>query len=162
MTTETERSAERLIDAPAAVIFDILSNPERHPETDASGTVVSDEKTNRIKAVGDVFRMNMTSNAGRGREPEYQTDNHVTGFIENKLIAWRPGPTDADEPFGWEWLYELEPQGSEATLVRLSYRWGDVDKNTVNQVGLPKFEASDLEASLGPLASAVEAAQSRS
>ena len=30
----TESSATRQIDAPAAAIFDILSNPQRHAETD--------------------------------------------------------------------------------------------------------------------------------
>ena len=56
----TENKATRQIDAPAAEIFDILSNPERHAETDNSGMVVSADQGERLKNIGDTFTMNMT------------------------------------------------------------------------------------------------------
>ena len=39
--TETTTTATRTIDAAANDIFDILSNPDRHQETDGSGMVLS-------------------------------------------------------------------------------------------------------------------------
>ena len=47
----TESSATRQIDAPAAAIFDILSNPQRHAETDDSGMVVSADQGERLEKV---------------------------------------------------------------------------------------------------------------
>lgn len=155
MSETTRITVSRLIDAPAADIFDILSNPERHPETDASGMVVSDQKTDPIAAVGDVFRMNMRYDDGAGHVEDYQTDNHVSGFIPNKLIAWKPGLVDEAEPLGWEWLYELEPEGSHATQVSLTYDWTNTGKDEIAQYGVPAFTEGDLEASLGRLAEAV-------
>ena len=60
----TENSATRQIDAPAAAIFDILSNPQRHAETDDSGMVVSADQGERLEKVGDIFTMNMTNKDG--------------------------------------------------------------------------------------------------
>ena len=59
MTDQTSITVTRTIDAPAKDLFDVLSNPERHQELDGSGFIVSDDKTDRIQKVGDVFRMNM-------------------------------------------------------------------------------------------------------
>ncbi|WP_195840643.1 hypothetical protein [Arthrobacter sp. BL-252-APC-1A] len=64
--------------------------------------VVSDEKTDRIAKVGDVFTMNM-NNSKMG---DYKTDNHVTGFDHNKLLAWQTAVAGT-EPAGWEWINKL-------------------------------------------------------
>lgn len=56
---DTSITASRIIDASAVDIFSVLSNPERHAQIDGSGMVRSDEKTDRITAVGQVFTMNM-------------------------------------------------------------------------------------------------------
>ena len=59
MSTSTN-SATRVIDAPAADIYDLLTNPQRHAETDNSGMVVSADQAERFQSVGDTFTMNMT------------------------------------------------------------------------------------------------------
>lgn len=153
MTEQTSISVERVVDASPATVFDLVSNPERHREIDASGMVGTDEKSDRIAAVGDTFVMNMTY-VHKGRTTEYQVRNHVTGFADGKLIAWRPGSTEEDEPFGWEWLYELEPQGADQTLVRLTYGWRDAPAEVIKKYGIPFFTADELDASLGKLAEA--------
>lgn len=152
MTENTSITVQRTIDAPAEDVFDVLSNPERHPELDGSGFVVSDHKTDRISESGQVFRMNMT---GEHMGGDYQTDNHVTGYDKNHLLAWQTAPADTDPP-GWEWTWQLTPQGPDSTNVELTYDWSKVtDQQLLEKVGFPLVTQEQLEASLGNLAAAV-------
>ena len=152
MTDTKSETVSRLINAPAGDIFDLLSNPDRHADFDGSGFVRSADKPQRIQATGDVFRMNM---AGDHMGGEYQTDNLVTGFQANTLIAWKTAPTGTEPP-GWEWLYELKSEGSDSTTVTLTYDWSRVtDKELLKKVHFPLVSASQLEDSLASLASAV-------
>lgn len=152
MSDTSRITVQRTLDASAADIFDILSNPKRHAEIDGSGFVRSDEKAERIQKVGDVFRMNM---AGEHMGGEYQTDNTVTGYSHNALVAWQTAPADTDPP-GWEWLWELTPQGPDSTEVTLSYDWSKVtDKALLAKVSFPLVTKDQLEGTLGNLASAI-------
>lgn len=152
MSQDKQISVSRTIDASAADLFDVLSNPERHAELDGSGFIVSDHKTDRITAVGQVFTMNMTGDHMGG---DYQTDNHVVGYDANKLLAWRTAPAGTEPP-GWQWVWELTPQGPDSTDVTLTYDWSAVtDKELLKKVHFPLVEQSGLEASLGRLAAAV-------
>lgn len=151
MSDEKKVSVERVIDQPAGVIFDILSNPERHHEIDGSGMVVSDDKSDRIQKVGQVFTMNMHAEHMGG---DYKTDNTVSGYDENKLLAWKTAPAGSEPP-GWEWLWELEAEGPDSTLVRLTYDWSKVtDKKILERVKFPLISQEDLESSLSRLATA--------
>lgn len=153
--TDTKITASRTIDAPAGAIFQVLSNPEHHAELDGSGMVQSDEKTDRITGVGQVFTMNMTWDKMGG---DYKTDNHVVGFEENKLLAWKTAP-QGEQPPGWEWVWELTPQGPDSTEVSVTYDWSSVtDKETLKRVSFPAVDHEALESSLGNLASAVSQA----
>lgn len=150
--SENQISVQRTIDASAKDLFDVLTNPQRHAELDGSGFVRSDERTNRIQAVGDVFTMNME---GEHMGGEYQTDNHVTAYDENKMVGWQTAPAGT-EPKGWEWLWQLEPQGPDSTLVTHTYDWSKVtDEALLQKVKFPLVSESQLEDSLGNLASAV-------
>lgn len=152
MSDTSRITVQRTLDASAADIFDILSNPKRHAEIDGSGFVRSDEKAERIQKVGDEFRMNM---AGEHMGGEYQTDNTVTGYSHNALVAWQTAPADTDPP-GWEWLWELKPQGPDSTEVTLSYDWSKVtDKALLAKISFPLVTKDQLEDTLGNLASAV-------
>ena len=152
MTTDTSITVQRTIDAGTPAVFDVLSNPERHPAIDGSGFVVSDEKTDRITATGQVFRMNMTGDHMGG---DYQTDNTVTGYEQNHLLAWQTAPADTEPP-GWEWVWELEAQGSGVTEVRLTYDWGKVtDQALLDKIGFPLVAEDQLEESLNRLAAEV-------
>lgn len=152
MSNDTSITVNRVIDASAQDLFAVLSNPERHAELDGSGFVVSDEKTDRITESGQVFRMNMT---GPHMGGDYQTDNTVTGYDKNHLLAWATAPADSEPP-GWEWVWELEAQGPDATDVRLTYTWDKVsDKDLLAKLHFPLVARSQLEDSLGNLASAV-------
>lgn len=151
-TNDKQIIVSRIIDAPAKDIFDLLTLPARHSEFDGSGTVVSDEKSQRIQKVGDVFVMNMHAEAMGG---DYQMYNHVTAYDENKMVGWQPAQEqNKDEPAGWEWLYTLEADGSDSTNVTLTYDWSKVtDKDLISI--FPAFDESALEESLNQLAAAV-------
>jgi hypothetical protein len=96
--------------------------------------------------------MNM---AGDHMGGEYQTDNTVSGYSHNSLLAWKTAPADTPPP-GWEWMWELSPEGPNATLVTLTYDWSHVtDKEILSKVSFPLVAKSQLEDSLGNLASAV-------
>lgn len=152
MSDNTSITVERTIDAPASAIFNVLSNPERHVELDGSGFVRSADRTNRIQSVGDVFTMNME---GDHMDGEYQTDNHVTGYDENALLAWKTAPAGTEPP-GWQWVWQLEADGPDSTIVRHTYDWSGVtDEALLKKVGFPLVSESDLEDTLGKLAAAV-------
>lgn len=149
---ENKVSVERVIPASTADIFDVLSNPKRHVELDGSGFIRSDEGAQRIAAVGDVFTMNME---GEHMGGEYQTDNHVTGYAENALLAWQTAPAGTEPP-GWEWVWELEAQGADSTLVRHTYDWSKVtDKDLLAKVKFPLVTEAQLEDTLVKLDEAV-------
>ncbi len=148
----TTQTVTRTINAPAATIFDLLSNPERHTEFDGSGFLRAAVKPQRISAVGDTFRMDME---GPHMGGEYQVDNHVTGFQPNTLIAWKTAPAGTEPP-GWEWVYELKADGSERTDVTLTYDWTHVtDKELLKKLGFPLVSEEAMESSLASLAAAV-------
>lgn len=152
MTDDSKITVRRLIDASPDAIFEVLSNPERHAGIDGSGLVRSDEKTDRISAVGDVFTMNMEGDHMGG---EYKTDNHVTGYAKNTLLAWQPAPAGTEPP-GWEWVWELSSDSPERTEVSLTYDWSKVtDKELLRKINFPLVSQESLEDSLAKLAAAV-------
>ena len=145
MTDNNRTTVERTIHAPSADIFEVLSNPQNHVALDGSGFVRSEEKTDRIQQVGDVFTMNME---GPHMGGEYQTDNHVTGYDENKLLAWKTAPAGTEPP-GWQWVWELDAAGSDSTQVRLTYDWDAVtDEDLLKKVGFPLVSEDQLEDTL--------------
>ena len=140
----------RDIDAPAKEIFDLLSNPERHPETDGSGMVVSADKAERIKAVGDTFTMNMTKEDG-----DYQTTNEVFAFQQDRIIGWKNVEnTTAGVRVGAKWLYELEPIDADNTRVTLTYLRDEIELDPVRKFS-ESFDDTFLTKSLDSLAAAV-------
>lgn len=155
MSNDTSLTVTRTIDAPASEIFDVLSLPSRHVELDGSGFVRSVDHGDRITAVGQKFRMNM---AGDHMGGEYQTDNYVTGYDDGRLLAWQTAPAGSEPP-GWQWVWELAPQGPDSTEVRHTYDWGRVtDADLLAKLSFPLVEEEQLEDTLARLAAAVAAA----
>lgn len=150
--SEKSITVSRVIDAPAEEIFEVLTLPAKHPDLDASGTVISGTDQ-RIQNVGDVFVMNMHAEMMGG---DYKTENHVTGLEPNKLIAWKPCPEGTTvEDNGWEWMYELQPEGSDSTTVTLTYSWEHANPKVTKKISFPLFGEKVLEESLERLASTV-------
>lgn len=149
MSDTTKVTVERVIEAPVDAVFNVLSNPEQHQKLDGSGFIRGVDHADRIQKVGEVFTMNMEGDHVGG---EYKTDNHVTGYAKDKLLAWTTAPAGTEPP-GWEWLWELESQGPNETLVRHTYDWSKVtDKKLLEQLKFPLVTKDQLEHTLGRLA----------
>jgi len=148
---DTHLTATRTIDAPAGEIFAILSDPQRHHEIDGSDMVRSDDRSDRITATGQSFRMNMH----HPKAGDYQTDNHVTGFEQGSLLAWQTGAVDTD-PAGWEWVWRLTPLDRDSTEVSVTYDWSKVtDPAVLKRLRFPVVPQEALESTLANLAAAV-------
>ena len=150
MSDSTSITVTRTIPQGAGELFDVLSNPHRHQELDTSGFVQGIDHGDRLTEVGQKFTMNMSGDHMGG---DYQTDNYVSAYSENSMIGWKTAPAGTEPP-GWEWLWRLDSTGSDSTDVTLTYDWGDVtDQDLLDQVGFPLISESQLEESLGRLAS---------
>ena len=98
-------SAQIEIDAPAQVIFDILIQPRRHAEIDASQSVQGIIKDPERLALGDTFKVRMKVGVN------YWVTNKVVEFEPNRRITWA-------HLLGNRWTYELTPLSPDRTLVR--------------------------------------------
>ncbi|QSB04043.1 SRPBCC family protein [Natronoglycomyces albus] len=106
-------SGTRVIAAKPEEIFDLLTDPARHPELDGSGTVVGNRKSSHQRLeLGSTFGMDMKIGAS------YKILNTVVEFEENRLIAWR-------HFHGHRWRWQLEPmEGGTKTKVTETFDWG--------------------------------------
>jgi uncharacterized protein YndB with AHSA1/START domain len=139
-------SASRVVEAPPEVIFQLIAEPSLQPTWDGNDNLGSAETGQRVRAVGDVFRMTLTGGAVR--------ENHVVEFEEGRLIAWRPSEVGKRQP-GHLWRWELEPRDDGATVVTHTYDWTELtDSNRMKRARNTTVEK--LTASLDRLAEAAE------
>jgi uncharacterized protein YndB with AHSA1/START domain len=140
-------SATRVIDAPAETIWDLIAEPASQPSFDGNGNLAEAEPGQRVRAVGDMFRMTLSKGAVR--------ENHVVEYDEGRRIAWRPAEPGGP-PIGQLWRWELEPRTDGGTLVTHTYDWTQL----TDESRLPRARATrqeNLMASLDRLAAAVGA-----
>jgi hypothetical protein len=132
--TEERKSVEvsRRIEAPAALIFEILANPQRHMDFDGSDMLRGAVLDRPISAVGDTFTMKM-----HRLGDDYLMLNYVVEFEPDRRIFWEPAPgdpsrTDGNDPSkvgipaGYRWGYILTPDGDDATVVTEVFDCGTV------------------------------------
>jgi uncharacterized protein YndB with AHSA1/START domain len=148
MTSDEQRvaSAGREIAAPAGRIFELIADPAQQPRWDGNDNLSRAEPGQRVRAVGDVFRMHNTS--GRVRE------NHVVEFEEGRRIAWRPAEPGGTPP-GHLWRWGLEPVDESRTRVTHTYDWTEL----TDDKRMPRARATTadkLRASLDRLAALAE------
>jgi uncharacterized protein YndB with AHSA1/START domain len=139
-------STSREIAASAERIFELIADPSQQPLWDGNDNLVKAEPGQRIRSVGEVFRMALTSDSIR--------ENHVVDFVEARSIAWNPAEVGQTPP-GHLWRWELEPLGDGRTLVTHTYDWSQL----TDQTRLPIARAmtsEKLRASLDRLAELVE------
>lgn len=98
-------SAQIEIDAPPAVIFDILIQPRRHSEIDGSSSVQGVIEGPERLSLGATFKMRMKIGF------RYWVTNTVIAFEENRRITWA-------HLLGNQWTYELTALEGGRTLVR--------------------------------------------
>ena len=135
-------SANLVIAAPAAEIFELIADPEKQPTWDGNDNLAQAAPGQRVHAVGDMFTMTLTK--GQVRE------NHVVEFDEGRRIAWRPAEPGGEPP-GHLWRWELDPREDGSTLVTHTYDWtGLTDESRFARARATSVER--LEASLTRLA----------
>ena len=110
------------IEAPAALLFEILADPRRHVDFDGSEMLRGSVSNRPIAAVGDSFTMKM-HRLGR----DYLMVNFVVELERDRRITWEPAPGDLETaggdpskvgvPAGYRWGFRLDPDGDEATVV---------------------------------------------
>jgi hypothetical protein len=99
-------SVERVIAAPAAELFRIVADADRHPEIDGSGTVVKAKAgTPHELTLGSTFGMSMKAGV------PYSMSNTVIEFEQDRRIAWKTVLSGFLGRFigGRIWRYEFEP-----------------------------------------------------
>lgn len=123
----TPVEVSRRIEAPAARIFAILADPDRHLEIDGSGMLQGLASGSAISGVGDVFSMKMYF------EPlgDYVMINRVVEYVIDRRIGWEPAPGDGASAQngdfavgvapGHRWSFDLNPDGEAATVVTEIY-----------------------------------------
>lgn len=150
--SKTQLSVSRTVEVSAGAIFDVLASPNRHPDLDGSGMVVSAATPERLTEVGQKFTMNMHWDKLGG---DYQTDNYVNELVPNRRLGWLTADAGTD-PAGWSWLWEFEPDTPDRTVVSLTYDWSRVsDPAVLARVKFPVVSRVQLEKSLVGLAAAL-------
>ena len=125
--------ASRRIEAPAALIFKILANPQRHVDFDGSGMLRGAVLDRPISDVGDTFTMKM-----HRLGDDYLMLNYVVEFEPDRRIFWEPAagdpsraegddPTKVGIPAGYRWGYILTPDG-DATVVTEVFDYGPLEE----------------------------------
>ncbi|MDA8297843.1 MAG: SRPBCC family protein [Actinomycetota bacterium] len=141
-------SAARDIAAPAERIFALIADPAHQPRWDGNENLQEAPRGQRVRAVGDVFNMRLSTGGIR--------QNHVVDFVEGRRIAWRPAEVDKVPP-GHLWAWELEPLGASRTRVTHTYDWSQLTDE--KRMARAKATTSErLAASLDRLAALAEAA----
>jgi uncharacterized protein YndB with AHSA1/START domain len=118
-------SVERVIDAPAARIFELVADASKHPLIDGSGTVKEAMGSSEPLRKGSKFGMSMRMGV------PYKMVNEVIEFEADRRIAWQPrmrGPLSAIIG-GRIWRYVLEPVG-DGSSTRVTETW-DVSQDTL-------------------------------
>lgn len=148
MSDEKTVRASREIEAPAATIFALIADPAEQPRWDGNDNLGQAAPGQRVRAVGDVFRMTLTKGAVR--------ENHVVAFDEGREIAWMPAPEGQEVP-GHRWGWELEPLENGHTLVTHTYDWSQLT-DAKRLAKARSYTAGHLRASIDRLAVLAEGA----
>lgn len=142
MSEEKNRiEVSRRIEAPPAVIFEILANPQRHMDFDGSGMLRGAIADRAISAIGDTFTMRM-----HRLGDDYLMLNYVVEFEPDRRIFWEPAPGDPSRaeghdpskvgiPAGYRWGYVLAPDGGDATVVTEVFDCGPLSEELLTDGG---------------------------
>jgi hypothetical protein len=139
-----ERKVARqvMVSAPAAVIFDLVADPRRHPELDGSGTV-------RDSTVSGPDRLSAGARFSVGMKQyglPYRITSTVTEFDDGHVIEWR-------HPLGHRWRWELNEVDPGQTLVTESFDYtGARGARSLELFGYPAKNGAGIAATLRALA----------
>ncbi|WP_281197174.1 SRPBCC family protein [Nocardia altamirensis] len=140
----------RMIPAPAAALFAVLTDPKGHVDIDASGMLI-DAEGDPVTRPGDRFLVQMDREA-LGDVPlgRYEVEVVITKFNQDKEIAWTVEGTRVRPHARHVYGYRLEPTG-DGTLVTSYYDWSEVHPDWKARLTFPVVPESALKATLGIL-----------
>jgi uncharacterized protein YndB with AHSA1/START domain len=130
----------RTVNAPAARIFALLTDPTQHPRIDGSGSVqaVQGGGPERL-TLGSKFGMDMRMGVN------YKVLNTVVEFEPDRLIAWRHFN-------GHRWRWQLNPVDAGHTEVTETFDWSTARIPLLISIsGFPKRNRRAIEQSLARL-----------
>lgn len=137
------RSAQIVINADPATVFDVLADPAQHPLFDGSGTVKGRMSGPPRLYLGATFAMRMRWGA------PYFIRSRVVDYEEDRRIAWR-------HPLRHIWRYELSPT-DDGTQVTESFDYAQAPTAAIfERAGIPEKNHTAIEASLQQLKVLVE------
>jgi hypothetical protein len=146
-------SVERVIAAPAADLFRIVADVQRHREIDGSGAVVKPKPGGATQlSLGSTFGMSMKMGI------PYSMSNTVIEFDIDRLIAWKTVVSGFLGRYigGRIWRYEFTPVDG-GTLVRESWDISQDKQATFLRRGkLPSTTAEGMTKTLERLATLTE------
>jgi uncharacterized protein YndB with AHSA1/START domain len=163
MDTSRKIQVSTVIDAPAADIFALLSDPDRHTDLDGSGMLRGLVAGQPLLAIGQTFTMNMHQDA----LGDYRTVNAVTAFVPDARIGWEPHmdpgcelapkldgmKLDGMKVGGHTFTFDLR-EVDGGTEVTETYDWMSV-KDEKFLATLPVVSEDDLRGSLARIEEAV-------
>jgi uncharacterized protein YndB with AHSA1/START domain len=125
--SEERVSVTRVIAAPAAAIYAIVSDPEGHVRIDGSGMLEASADAKPLTAVGETFDIHMD------RTPlndipglvKYSVRNTVTQIEPDRLVEWTIGGID-QPPLGHVYGWQLTPVSDTETEVTNYCDWTNI------------------------------------
>jgi uncharacterized protein YndB with AHSA1/START domain len=125
------------VHAPAERIFQLLTDPTKHPLIDGSGTVQATRDTNPDRLeLGSTFGMDMKMGM------PYRVTNKVVEYEPDRLIAWR-------HVGGHRWRWELNPVDADTTEVTETFDWSTAPGGLFYpMLGFPDRNLKGMEATL--------------
>jgi uncharacterized protein YndB with AHSA1/START domain len=144
----------RLIPAPAAAIYALLTDPQGHVLIDSSGMLQSAEGS-RVTAVGDTFVVHMDRESlGDLPMGKYDVTVIVTKLDPDALVEWTiSGRTQP--PIGHLYGYQMRAADG-GTMVTSYYDWSQIEDRYRDRVNFPVVPPIALKATLGILARTVQ------
>jgi hypothetical protein len=152
-TAETQTRVTLVVPAQPGRIFDLLATPQRLPELDPTGTIVSVDSATPLTGPGQVFELSLEARGGH-EALRYRAEHRVDAFERDHLIGWTVTPVDSDTG-GWSWRFDLVPLDADRTEVTLTYDWSEISDENAARYGIPDHDSADLETCLTRLALAV-------
>jgi uncharacterized protein YndB with AHSA1/START domain len=141
--TERKVAATATVHAPAERIFELLTDPAKHPLIDGTGTVQAarDGEHGARLELGSTFGMDM-----KWAVP-YKVTNKVVEYEPGRLIAWRHFG-------GHRWRWELDPVDADTTEVTETFDWSTAPAGVFYpMLGFPERNRKGMEATLRRLES---------
>jgi hypothetical protein len=108
-----------LLTAPCEVLFEIVSDPLRHPGLAGSGEVIATRwVTPPPVGVGSAFQSRQCVGWY-----QYPTRSFVQVYDPPYRFVWMSGPGFRKPPLGQLWGFELKPLDARSTLVSHMMKW---------------------------------------